>query len=235
MDEEIEELGGSVLGTKHYWEKSYELELKNFHDHGDCGDIWFDEDCQLRIATWIGNRENNIKLDDSIIDLGCGNGMMLIELAQNGFENLTGIDYSPKAIELAKAICKEHKYPNINYKVVDLMSESEVTALGKFKVVHDKGTYDAISIHPTDSKTMRKSYIANVHRLLEDNGLFVLTSCNWTKCELVKSFGGLFELQTVIPSPKFKFGNKEGSVVTSVVFGKASSFAIPTDVGPILQ
>ncbi|XP_035918146.1 EEF1A lysine methyltransferase 2-like [Anopheles stephensi] len=220
MEGEIEELGGSELGTKDFWEKSYDLELKNFHDHGDCGDIWFDEDCQHRIVTWIGRQEDKIKVDDSIIDLGCGNGMMLIELAQEGFKNLTGIDYSPKAIELAKAICADQQYPFIKYQVADLMSESEVTALGKFKVVHDKGTYDAISIHPEDSKTMRTSYIANVHRMLEDDGLFILTSCNWTECELVKSFGELFELRTVIPSPKFKFGNKEGSVVTSIVFGK---------------
>ncbi|XP_052897368.1 EEF1A lysine methyltransferase 2 [Anopheles moucheti] len=219
MSEQIEELEGSELGTKDFWETSYTREIENYRDHGDVGEVWFDEDSQNRIITWIARQEDEIQADDSIIDLGCGNGMMLIELAREGYTDLTGIDYSPKAIELSKAICKDQDL-NISYKVVDLMSEPEVTALGKFKVVHDKGTYDAISLHPEDSKQMRTSYITNVHRMLKDDGLFILTSCNWTECELVKSFAGLFQLRTVIPTPTFKFGGKVGSVVTSIVFVK---------------
>uniref|UniRef100_A0A182M0T4 Protein-lysine N-methyltransferase n=1 Tax=Anopheles culicifacies TaxID=139723 RepID=A0A182M0T4_9DIPT len=219
MSDQIEELEGSELGTKDFWEASYTREIENYRDHGDVGEVWFDEDSQNRIITWIARQEDEIKANDPIIDLGCGNGMMLIELAREGYTDLTGIDYSPKAIELSKAICKDQDL-NISYKVTDLMSESEVTALGKFKVVHDKGTYDAISLHPENSKAMRTSYITNVHRMLQDDGLFILTSCNWTESELVKSFSDFFQLRTVIPTPTFKFGGKVGSVVTSIVFVK---------------
>ncbi|ETN64596.1 hypothetical protein AND_003655 [Anopheles darlingi] len=219
MSGKVEELEGSELGTKDYWESSYSREINNYRDHGDVGEVWFDEDSQNRIITWLARLEDEIRAEDAIIDLGCGNGMMLIELAREGYSNLTGIDYSPKAIELAKAICRDQDL-SIEYRVVDLMSESETTALGQFKVVHDKGTYDAISLHPEDSKTMRGLYIASVHRLLRDDGIFVLTSCNWTESELVKSFEESFNLRTVIPTPTFKFGGKVGSVVTSIVFTK---------------
>ncbi|XP_035775643.1 EEF1A lysine methyltransferase 2-like [Anopheles albimanus] len=219
MSEKVEELEGSELGTKDYWESSYTREINNYRDHGDVGEVWFDEDSQNRIITWLARLEDEIKAEDAIIDLGCGNGMMLVELAREGYSNLTGIDYSPKAIELAKAICRDQDL-SIDYRVVDLMSESETTALGQFKVVHDKGTYDAISLHPEDSKTMRHHYIASVYRLLRDDGIFVLTSCNWTESELVKSFEERFNLRTVIPTPTFKFGGKVGSVVTSIVFTK---------------
>uniref|UniRef100_A0A2M4BYY1 Protein-lysine N-methyltransferase n=1 Tax=Anopheles marajoara TaxID=58244 RepID=A0A2M4BYY1_9DIPT len=222
MSELVEELEGSELGTKDYWESSYTREINNYRDHGDVGEVWFDEDSQNRIITWLGRLEDEIKAEDAIIDLGCGNGMMLVELAREGYSNLTGIDYSPKAIELAKAICRDQDL-SIDYRVVDLMSESETTALGQFKVVHDKGTYDAISLHPEDSKTMRNHYIASVHRLLRDDGIFVLTSCNWTESELVKSFEERFNLRTVIPTPTFKFGGKVGSVVTSIVFTKKNA------------
>uniref|UniRef100_A0A2M4AX98 Protein-lysine N-methyltransferase n=1 Tax=Anopheles triannulatus TaxID=58253 RepID=A0A2M4AX98_9DIPT len=219
MGDKVEELEGSELGTKDYWESSYSREINNYRDHGDVGEVWFDEDSQNRIIAWLARLEDEIKAEDAIIDLGCGNGMMLVELAREGYSNLTGIDYSPKAIELAKAICRDQDL-SIEYRVVDLMSESETTALGQFKVVHDKGTYDAISLHPEDSKTMRSQYIASVHRMLRDDGIFVLTSCNWTESELVKSFEGRFNLRTVIPTPTFKFGGKVGSVVTSIVFTK---------------
>ncbi|XP_058067115.1 EEF1A lysine methyltransferase 2 [Anopheles bellator] len=219
MSGTIEELEGSELGTKDYWETSYAREIRNYKDHGDVGEVWFDEDSQNRIIAWIGRQEDNILADDAIIDLGCGNGMMLIELAREGYSNLTGIDYSPKAIELAKAICRDQEL-SIEYRVVDLMSAQETAALGLFKVVHDKGTYDAISLHPDDAKTMRQRYITNVNQLLRQDGLFILTSCNWTESELIQSFEGHFKLRTVIPTPTFKFGGKVGSVVTSIVFVK---------------
>lgn len=144
---------------------------------------------------------------------------MLVEMAREGYSNLTGVDYSPKAIELAQSICQDQELV-ITYKVVDLLSEPEVAALGKFKVVHDKGTYDAVSLHPEDSKIMRETYITSVAQLLQDDGFFILTSCNWTQAELVKSFEDVFDLHVGIPTPAFKFGGAVGNVVTSVVFVK---------------
>ncbi|XP_062705119.1 EEF1A lysine methyltransferase 2-like [Aedes albopictus] len=222
MTDQIEELESSELGTKDYWEASYETEIRNYRDHGDVGEVWFDEDSQLRIIRWIERQEDRVQQDDSIIDLGCGNGMMLVELAREGYSNLTGVDYSPKAIELAQSIAKDQEL-DINYRVVDLLNESDVVALGKFKIVHDKGTYDAVSLHPDNAKQMRETYIKSVAQLLQDDGLFVLTSCNWTQKELVNSFGEVFDLHVVIPTPSFKFGGAVGNVVTSVVFVKKST------------
>ncbi|XP_055606196.1 EEF1A lysine methyltransferase 2 [Uranotaenia lowii] len=215
----MEELEGSELGTKEYWESSYETEIRNYQDHGDVGEVWFDEDSQLRIIRWIQRQESRIGTDDGIIDLGCGNGMMLVELAREGYNNLTGVDYSPKAIQLAETICQDQKL-KISYRAVDLLNPQDVALLGQFKLVHDKGTYDAISLHPDDPKSKRAAYIDGVSTLLRDDGLFVITSCNWTQNELISSFTEGFELDSVIPTPTFKFGGTVGNVVTSVVFRK---------------
>jgi EEF1A lysine methyltransferase 2 len=64
--------------------------------------------------------------------------MLLIELSREGYTSLTGIDYSPKAIELAKKIADDQTL-NIKYKLVDLMSPEEIKNCGKFDIVHDKG------------------------------------------------------------------------------------------------
>lgn len=70
MTDQIEELESSELGTKDYWESSYETEIRNYRDHGDVGEIWFDEDSQLRIIRWIERQEDRLQQDDSFIDLG---------------------------------------------------------------------------------------------------------------------------------------------------------------------
>lgn len=150
--------------------------------------------------------------------------MMLIELAGEGYTQLVGIDYSEQAVKLATSIAVDHKHSEaIQYKVVDMIKEEgnvELESLGQFKVIHDKGTYDAISLNPDDTKEARHAYIRNVLKLMKDDGYFIITSCNWTTEELVVSFAGTFEKHCDIPSPQFKFGGKVGSVVSSAVFKK---------------
>lgn len=145
--------------------------------------------------------------------------MMLIELHREGYTNLTGVDYSPKAIELSRSIAADQDM-NIKYSVADLL-QADTLNLGHFQIVHDKGTYDAVSLHPDDPKTKREAYIRQVHAMLSDtDGMFVITSCNWTADELCTAFAGYFEKSTIIPAPSFMFGGKVGSVVTSIVFKK---------------
>lgn len=147
--------------------------------------------------------------------------MLLIELARESFTNLMGVDYSEGAITLATQIAKDQELDKfIKYQVIDLLNEKEMLALGKFKVVHDKGTYDAISLNPEDTKTKRTIYLKNVRNILENDGFFVITSCNWTENELVESFSDFFLMHSVIPTPTFKFGGAVGNVVTSIVFSK---------------
>ena len=57
-----------------------------------------------RIVNWI--KKSNIPKDSRIIDLGCGNGYTCCQLAEEGFLNLTGIDYSENAIKLAEKLSK---------------------------------------------------------------------------------------------------------------------------------
>lgn len=148
---------------------------------------------------------------------------MLIELAREGYTHLTGIDYSSNAIELSKQIAADQNL-SINYDVLDLLDENDIhIQLGdtKFDVVHDKGTYDAISLHQDDPAAKRATYISHLHKITAENGLLILTSCNWTEDELCTSLATKFIKHALIPTPTFKFGGKEGSVVTQIVFKRA--------------
>ncbi|KZC04999.1 Methyltransferase-like protein 10 [Dufourea novaeangliae] len=187
-DQSIDELGPSELGTLDYWEKVYTDELDNFKDHGDVGEIWFGRNSLQKIIRWITTKLKLDKENDKIVDIGCGNGMALVELANKGFTKLVGVDYSQKAIALAHEILKENNISHINLKVCDILNLETHELLRDFKLVHDKGTYDAISLHPQDPATKRKKYIENVNKILVPGGYLILTSCNWTKEELESHF-----------------------------------------------
>lgn len=51
----------------------------------------------------------------------------------------------------------------------DITQDSE-QQLGKFGIVHDKGTYDAISLNPENAKLHRERYIEKATALLDIDG-----------------------------------------------------------------
>jgi methylase of polypeptide subunit release factors len=56
-------------------------------------------------------RSAEISRDSSIVDLGTGNGMLLVSLAEAGFTRLLGLDYSATAVALAKAVATKMDLP----------------------------------------------------------------------------------------------------------------------------
>ncbi|XP_042816153.1 EEF1A lysine methyltransferase 2 isoform X2 [Panthera onca] len=182
----------SALGTREHWDAVYERELQTFQEYGDTGEIWFGEESMNRLIRWMQKRE--IPLDASVLDIGTGNGVFLVELAKFGFSNITGIDYSPSAIQLSGSIIEKEGLSNIKLKVEDFLHLS--TELSGFHICVDKGTFDAISLNPDSAIEKRKQYVKSLSRVLNGKGFFLITSCNWTKEELLNEFSEeLFQLQ----------------------------------------
>ncbi|XP_014649546.1 PREDICTED: protein-lysine N-methyltransferase METTL10 isoform X2 [Ceratotherium simum simum] len=186
----------SALGTREHWDAVYERELKTFQEYGDTGEIWFGEESMNRLIRWM--QKHKIPLDASVLDIGTGNGVFLVELAKFGFSNVTGIDYSPSAIQLSGSIIEKEGLSNIKLK----------------------GTFDAISLNPDNAIEKRKQYVKSLSRVLKVKGFFLITSCNWTKEELLNEFSEGFELFEELPTPKFSFGGRSGNSVAALVFQK---------------
>ena len=153
------------------------------------GEIWFGEDAQYRVIRWI---EKNVEgVDSPIIDVGCGNGMMCVDLAREGFKDVTGVDYCKEAVDLAEKVAKQVEV-NVEYKVgvfcsfsgfysgfvsqeCDILEDLEKTnnpVLKRcYKVVVDKGTFDAISLSE-NAKEEKQVYVKNIAALLSGRHLF---------------------------------------------------------------
>ncbi|CAL9190050.1 unnamed protein product [Musa hybrid cultivar] len=254
------EVEASLLGLLSYWDASYAEDLANFHEHGHAGEIWFGNEVMETVAAWTKNLCANVyqsqKEDDnnnctsdsgrtskdlsgwSVLDIGTGNGLLLQELAKQGFSNLTGTDYSEGAIVLAQNLAARNGYPNINFLVDDVL---ETKLDRKFQLVMDKGTLDAIGLHP-DGPLKRIMYWESVSNLVAPGGLLVITSCNNTKDELLQEVENLNQkkasIQELDPEsgstpavlqyidhvrtyPTIMFGGVEGSRVCSVAFRRS--------------
>lgn len=223
-----EEINSSLIGTKEYWDKCYETESDNYKDFGDFGEIWFGIKNSLKIIEWIDRHID--KENDLVLDIGCGNGLVVIQLAKKGFKQLFGVDYSSNSIQLCKQIAqKELKTEEklINFEVIDILCdtfESNSCIFNqKFNCIIDKGTYDAICLMPNiDINTIRQKYINSILRLISKNSIFIIMSCNWTKDQLHKHLmlNQLFVLIHEFQTPVFCFAGKAGNPVTGLVLKK---------------
>ncbi|XP_067373962.1 EEF1A lysine methyltransferase 2 isoform X1 [Channa argus] len=208
------DFGPSKLGTKEYWEDAYQKELETFKDIGDVGEIWFGEESMSRVLRWMDKAK--IPEDAAILDIGTGNGAFLVELAKHGYRNLMGIDYSSASVELARNILQAENLADVSVKEMDFLKcQGE---LKDFDICIDKGTFDAISLNPENMEEGKKLYLHALKDCLKDKGFFAITSCNWTKEQLLVRFSEGFEFVQELPTPSFQFGGKIGNSVSALIF-----------------
>ena len=60
------------------WNRVYSEELNNFEDSGNVGEPWYGEKSETRIVKWM--RDNKVDSTSRIVDMGCGNASLLINL-----------------------------------------------------------------------------------------------------------------------------------------------------------
>ncbi|KAK9859296.1 hypothetical protein WJX84_008982 [Apatococcus fuscideae] len=130
----------SELGTLEHWESVYATELANLQSTGDEGEVWFGIETMQTMLSWTlsllearhGSGVHALRL----LDIGTGNGAMLVALYKKGFHNITGTDYSRASLVLAAAVLAK------NGCTCALLKEDDMTnskLLAAYDVLLDKG------------------------------------------------------------------------------------------------
>ena len=141
-----------------------------------------------------------------VLDVGCGNATTMIALAAEGFQNIVGSDWPQlhrPVVQSARP--RGPRLPHHRHRRVLLFAREQGAkgvllvvddvlasrlAPRSFGLVVDKGTLDAIGLHPTTGARDRQAYLKSVAKLLRPGGLLVITSCNSTTEELSAEVAG---------------------------------------------
>jgi SAM-dependent methyltransferase len=177
----------------------------------------------------------------TFLDLGTGNGHLLFALREEGFSGyMLGVDYSWPSIDLATKIEKMRRKKHhlndgeecvgslapVDFQRLDILSPDD-NIMRQFDVILDKGTFDAISLSSetgSHGKRTSEQYQTRIKPFLKSDGLFIITSCNWTEPELRKWFevngndGNTLVYEDRLTYPTFRFQGKEGQTVVTLIF-----------------
>ena len=135
-----------------------------------------------RIQPGVRRALNLIREDDSVLDLGCGNGNFLRELHERGHRAaLLGVDFSLPLLRDAEAI------PGVEFRAVDLsMLSAHLDQLLEIQVRWDRITMFA-TLHHIPSIEMRLNILRTVHSLLKEDGIFILSNWQFLNSEKLKA------------------------------------------------
>jgi len=114
----------------------------------------------------------NIQKNDRVLDLGCGNGRYMDFIKKNRGQYF-GIDNSEELIKIAK-----QKYPQDNFQIGDAL------ALPFENDFFDK-IYSIAVLHHIPSKESRIKFLQEAKRVLNPNGLFIVTAWRFQSKEEV--------------------------------------------------
>lgn len=129
---------------------------------------------------------------DSFVDIGCGDGRLLREVAKRYPEkNLLGVDYSKRAIQLARAM-----NPALSYKVADITQSTEME-------LFEVATLVEVVEHIPPREV--EQFLIGVAHTLQPNGLLILTVPH-TNMRLMKRHYQHFTSTTLVEalSPCFR-------------------------------
>lgn len=108
---------------------------------------------------------------DKILNIGCGNSKLSEDLSEEGYEDITNIDFSTKVITQMEEKYKQ-KYPKMEWKVMDVLNMSEFPK-ETFNTIIDKGTFDCIVCGDNSTPNAAKM-MQEIYRILAPGGHYMV-------------------------------------------------------------
>lgn len=110
---------------------------------------------------------------DKILNIGCGNSRLSEEMYEDGYENITNIDFSTKVISQMEERLAS-KCPNMKFKVMDVLDMKDLPA-GEFNTILDKATLDSVLCGDNSTPNCIKM-LDEVYKVLAPGGHYMVIS-----------------------------------------------------------
>ncbi|KAL2022122.1 hypothetical protein VTK56DRAFT_6166 [Thermocarpiscus australiensis] len=133
-----------------------------------------------------------------ILHLCSGTSDLHNHLRQQGFRNVTNVDYEPLALDRGQQL-ERNMFGDVqmNYLVADA---TQLNLSERYRLVLDKSTADSVACGGEDALALM---VKGVHRCIDDDGVWISLSYSPSRFEDVQS---LFEVEVIskIATPKAK-------------------------------
>jgi SAM-dependent methyltransferase len=137
-----------------------------------------------RIQPGVRRILDMLKGDETILDLGCGNGWFARELAERGHRgSYLGLDFSLPLLRDAES---HDRGLSATFKEVDL---TKLSVISEQLLITDNWSLvtSFATLHHIPSRELRLNILHTVHRLLKPKGLFIHSNWQFLNSEKLRS------------------------------------------------
>ncbi len=128
---------------------------------------------------------DTLTMEESILDLGCGNGELAAELEQRGFRGIyLGVDFSPEMLEIARGKVSS---PNYAFHEIDITQFEKLTALRGIPSSPFDLVFAFAVLHHIPSEPHRLALTHEIHTLLVPQGRFELSNWNFMASDRMRA------------------------------------------------
>ena len=146
------------MDRKQHWEQVYTTKSSDSVS-------WFQERADQSLALF---HDTGLEKDAAIIDVGGGASTLVDDLAVEGYSDLTVLDLSSAALDVAKQRLRKHA-ESIHWIVGDI-TKAELPA-NRFDIWHDRAVFHFLT-EPAD----RQAYVEQVMRAVRPNGHVIIAT-----------------------------------------------------------
>lgn len=123
----------------------------------------------------------NVQSSDRVLELGCGNSRLSMDMFHDGITQITCSDLSPIAVQQMQKRLEEENCTGVTVAVADMLNLPFQD--NAFDVVIEKGCMDVLFVNSGDpwnpkpeTRKSVSSMLESVHRVLSPNGVFISIS-----------------------------------------------------------
>jgi SAM-dependent methyltransferase len=145
-------------------------------------------DTRGRLQPGVVNLLDTLTMEERILDLGCGNGELAVELERRDFMGVyLGVDFSPEMLEIARS-----KVSSSNYA----FHEADITQIEKLTAHSDdreipSSPFDLVFafavLHHIPSEPLRLALTREIHAILVPQGIFELSNWNFMASDRMRA------------------------------------------------
>ncbi len=113
----------------------------------------------------------NLRIDDTIIDVGCGASLLIDNLIKEGYKSIIAVDLSENAINKLKQRLGKQKSAEIQWIIDDVSNPKTIINLKNIDLWHDRAV-----LHFLVNEKDRQTYKNALNRLVKRNGYAIIAA-----------------------------------------------------------
>lgn len=181
------------FSSQSFWDGFF-VEWSKTHAEAEEGFEWYGEWSDISPLVNLSREAQGLKRSQAeCLVVGCGNSSLSKDMYDEGYRQVTSIDFSSVVIEDMKATYEDPQAcPGLRFILMDMLAMPDAWAQ-RFHMVVDKGALDALFAEDTEEmREKARGMLVEITRVLAKGGMYMVGHAAMVLINLAELFQNIY-------------------------------------------